>query len=197
MKFLFDIFPVVLFLAAYKLANIFVATAVVIAATFVQIAWVWLRTRKVEPMLWVSLAIIVVFGGATLLLQDETFIKWKPTVLYWLFCVVLLVADHLFGRNLMRAMMGKQMELPQRVWTRLNQSWAVFFASSPGQAITYQIGKLQIIKFLADARLNQKEQFNLRAFHDYLWKNGNVPIALLRWEHLGLSDEIELLDALV
>jgi len=71
---------------------------------------------------------------------------------------------------------------------------AVFFASSPGQAITYQIGKLQIIKFLADARLNQKEKFNLRAFHDYLWKNGNVPIALLRWEHLGLRDEIELLD---
>jgi len=71
---------------------------------------------------------------------------------------------------------------------------AVFFASSPGQAITYQIGKLQIIKFLADAPLNQKEKFNLRAFHDYLWKNGNVPIALLRWEHLGLRDEIELLD---
>jgi hypothetical protein len=72
---------------------------------------------------------------------------------------------------------------------------AVFFASSPGQAITYQIGKLQIIKFLADARLNQKEQFSLRAFHDYLWKNGNVPIALLRWEYLGLSDEIDKLDA--
>ena len=72
---------------------------------------------------------------------------------------------------------------------------AVFFASSPGQAITYQIGKLQIVKFLADARLNQKEQFNLRAFHDYLWKNGNVPIALLRWEYLGLSDEIKTLDA--
>jgi hypothetical protein len=72
---------------------------------------------------------------------------------------------------------------------------AVFFASSPGQAITYQIGKLQIVKFLADARLHQKDNFSLRVFHDYLWKNGNVPIALLRWEYLGLSDEIELLDA--
>ena len=71
---------------------------------------------------------------------------------------------------------------------------AVFFASSPGQAITYQIGKLQIVKFLADARLHQQEQFSLRAFHDYLWKNGNLPIALLRWEYLGLSDEINLLD---
>ncbi len=72
---------------------------------------------------------------------------------------------------------------------------AVFFASSPGQAITYQIGKLQIVKFLADARLQQKEQFNLRAFHDYLWLNGNVPISLLRWEYLGLSDEVEVLEA--
>ena len=73
---------------------------------------------------------------------------------------------------------------------------AVFFASSPGQAITYQIGKLQIVKFLADARLHQKEKFSLRAFHDYLWKNGNVPIALLRWEYLGLGEEIEQMDAL-
>jgi hypothetical protein len=72
---------------------------------------------------------------------------------------------------------------------------AVFFASSPGQAITYQIGKLQITKFLADARLAQQEKFELRAFHDYLWKNGNVPVALLRWEYLGLSDEIERMDA--
>ena len=70
---------------------------------------------------------------------------------------------------------------------------AVFFASSPGQAITYQIGKLQIIKFLADARVQQGSRFELRAFHDYLWKNGNTPIALLRWEYLGLSDEIDLL----
>lgn len=71
---------------------------------------------------------------------------------------------------------------------------AVFFASLPGQAITYQIGKLQIVKFLADARQQLGAQFGLRAFHDYLWKNGNVPIALLRWEYLGLDDEIKLLD---
>jgi uncharacterized protein (DUF885 family) len=72
---------------------------------------------------------------------------------------------------------------------------AVFFASSPGQAITYQIGKLQIVKFLADARRIMGEKFNLREFHDYLWLNGNVPISLLRWEHLGLTDEIEVLDS--
>ena len=127
MKFLFDIFPVVLFFVAYKIADIYVATAVAIAATFVQIGWVWVRTRKIEPMLWVSLAIIVVFGGATLLLQDETFIKWKPTVLYWLFGVALLVAYYGFRKNLIRAMMGSQITLPERVWTRLNQSWVGFF----------------------------------------------------------------------
>lgn len=127
MKFLFDIFPVILFFAAYKLADIFVATAVAIVATFVQIAWVWLRKRKIEPMLWVSLAIIVVFGGATLLLQDETFIKWKPTVLYWLFGAVLLLAHWLFGKNLIQAMMGSQIALPERIWSRLNASWVGFF----------------------------------------------------------------------
>jgi uncharacterized protein (DUF885 family) len=72
---------------------------------------------------------------------------------------------------------------------------AVFFASSPGQAITYQIGKLQIVKFLAEARLQLKDKFDLRAFHDYVWKNGNVPIALLRWEFLGLTDELATLDS--
>src|SRR5688572_15948563 len=108
MKFLFDIFPVILFFAAYKFADIFVATAVAIGATFAQIAWVWLRHRKVETMLWVSLAIIVVFGGATLLFRDETFIKWKPTVLYWLFGAVLLIAERVFDKNLIRTMMGAQ-----------------------------------------------------------------------------------------
>jgi intracellular septation protein len=127
MKFLFDIFPVVLFFVAYKLSDIFVATAVAIAATFVQIAWVWVRHRKVEPMLWVSLAIIAVFGGATLALRDETFIKWKPTVLYWLFGLALLVAEHGFNKNLIRAMMGAQIVLPERIWTRLNLSWVGFF----------------------------------------------------------------------
>jgi uncharacterized protein (DUF885 family) len=73
---------------------------------------------------------------------------------------------------------------------------AAFFASGPGQAISYQIGKLQIVKFLADARRIQGEAFHLRAFHDFVWKNGNVPIALQRWELLGLNDEIAALDAL-
>jgi len=128
MKFLFDIFPVVLFFIAFKLYDIYVATAVAIAATFVQIAWTWLRRRKVENMLWVSLAVIVVFGGATLLLQDETFIKWKPTVLYWLFGAALAVAALGFRKNLIRAMMEAQLTLPESVWGKLLASWIAFLA---------------------------------------------------------------------
>jgi intracellular septation protein len=127
MKFLFDLFPVVLFFVAFKIAGIYVATAVAIAATFAQVAWLKLKKRKVEPMLWASLAIIVVFGGATLALQDETFIKWKPTILYWLFCAVLGGAA-LAGRNLIRAMLSEHMQLPAPVWSRLNLSWIGFFA---------------------------------------------------------------------
>jgi len=127
MKFLFDVFPVVLFFVAFKLYDIYVATAVAIAATVVQVSWLKLRGRRVDLMLWASLAIIVVFGGATLLLQDETFIKWKPTVLYWLFGVVLAVGMLGFRRNLMRTVLGEQMRLPDPVWARLNWSWVAFF----------------------------------------------------------------------
>lgn len=128
MKFLFDIFPVILFFIAFKVYDIYVATAVAMAATFLQIGWAWLRHRKVDTMLWISLAVIVVFGGATLLLQDETFIKWKPTVLYWLFGAVLGVAALAFRKNLIRAMMGTQVTLPEVVWGKLLASWIAFFA---------------------------------------------------------------------
>jgi intracellular septation protein len=127
MKFLFDIFPVVLFFVAFKLYGIYVATAVAMAASFVQIGWVWLRHRKIDNMLWVSLGVIVVFGGATLVLQDETFIKWKPTVLYWLFGATLAVAALVFKKNLIRTMMEKQVTLPDPVWSRLQASWIAFF----------------------------------------------------------------------
>ena len=108
MKFLFDLFPVILFFAAFKLGDIYLATGVAIAATFVQIAWSWLRHRKVENMMWISLAIISVFGGMTLLLHDETFIKWKPTVLYWTFALVLAVSALVFRKNLIRTLMQEQ-----------------------------------------------------------------------------------------
>ena len=104
MKFLFDLFPVLLFFVAFKLFDIYVATAVAIAATVLQIGWLKWRRRKVDKTMWVTLAIIAVFGGATLVLHDETFIKWKPTVLYWLFGAVIAGAELLFRKNIMRAM---------------------------------------------------------------------------------------------
>lgn len=129
MKMLFDLFPVILFFVAYKLADIYVATAVAIVAGIGQIAWLKLRRHRVDNMQWISLAIIVVFGGMTLFFQDETFIKWKPTVLYGLFAVVLLVARYPLGRNLIEKMMEKQVKLPAPVWDRLNLAWIAFFAT--------------------------------------------------------------------
>jgi intracellular septation protein len=128
MKFLFDLFPVILFFVAFKLADLYVATGVAIAATFAQVGWLKLRGRKVDKMLWASLVIIVIFGGATLALHDETFIKWKPTVLYWLFAVVLAGGELVFGRNLIRAVLGEQLQLPDHAWRTLNRLWAGFFA---------------------------------------------------------------------
>lgn len=157
MKFLFDLFPVILFFSMFKWgennsdaaqalaqqylsglvnggvasatqAPIMLATAIAILATLAQILYLLLRGKKVDAMLWVSLAIITVFGGATIYFHNETFIKWKPTVLYWCFGGALLVSQALLGKNLIRLMMEKQISLPNTVWQRLSLSWAGFFA---------------------------------------------------------------------
>jgi len=127
MKFLFDLFPVILFFIAFKFGGIYVATGVAMVASFVQIGWVWFRHRKVDAMLWVSLGIITVFGGLTLILHDETFIKWKPTVLYWSFAVALAGSAVVFKKNMIRVLLTEQFELPEAVWSRLNWSWVGFF----------------------------------------------------------------------
>ena len=127
MKFLYDLFPVALFFVAIQIWDIFVATAVAIGATILQVGWLLVRRKKVQPMLWASLVIIVVFGGLTLYLRDKTFILWKPTVLYWLFGAV-LAGGALLGRNLIRALLSEQMRLPDPIWARLNWSWVGFFA---------------------------------------------------------------------
>ena len=128
MKLLFDLFPVILFFIVFKVAGVFAATATAIAATFVQVGWVKYRHGKVDTMLWVSLGIITVFGGATLLLHDETFIKWKPTILYWFFAAALLFSALVLKKNLMRSLLQEKMALPDFVWHRLNLSWSAFFA---------------------------------------------------------------------
>ena len=129
MKLLVDFFPIILFFVAFKFAGIYVATGVAIAATVVQIAWLRHSHGKVEPMQWVSLAVIVLFGGATIALQNETFIKWKPTVLYWLMAGTLMAGQLVFRKNLLKSLMGSQMELPDAAWRATNWSWIVFLAA--------------------------------------------------------------------
>ena len=128
MKLLFDLFPLLLFFGAYKFADLYIATGVAMAASVLQIIWLVARHKKIEPMHWINLTIIVVFGGATLFLHNELFIKWKPTVLYWLFAVVLLGGQLIFKRNVLRSMLSAQIHLPDNIWTRLNMAWACFFA---------------------------------------------------------------------
>jgi intracellular septation protein len=127
MKLLLDFFPILLFFAAFKVWGIYVATAVAIVATVLQIGWMRWKTGKVEPMQWMSLGVIVLFGGATLIAHNDTFIKWKPTVLYWLMGGALLVGL-LTGRNLLKSLLGAQMQLPEPAWRVLAWSWTSFFA---------------------------------------------------------------------
>ncbi len=132
MKLLIDFFPIALFFAVFKLWGIYPATAVAIVATIVQIAYLRFKLGKVEPMQWLSLGVIVLFGGATLLAQDENFIKWKPTVLYWLMGAALLVGQLLLRKNLIKSLMGGQVQLPDHAWNTLNWAWSGFFAAMGG-----------------------------------------------------------------
>jgi intracellular septation protein len=129
MRLLIDFFPLAVFFVAFKLWDIYVATGVAIAATVLQIVWIRLHHGKVDPMQWVSLAIIVLFGGATILLHDDMFIRIKPTILYWVLGGVLAGGQLFMRRNPMKALMGAQMELPETVWRALGWSWAAFFAA--------------------------------------------------------------------
>jgi len=158
MKFLFDLFPVILFFVVYKLgagdqaaahalavqtmgglisggnvspeqSPIMLATAVGIIATILQIGYLLARGKKVDGTLWLSLGVIVVTGGATIYFHDENFIKWKPTILYWVFALALFVAQFGFRNNLMRKVMEAQIKLPDSVWQRVGLAWMGFFAA--------------------------------------------------------------------
>lgn len=127
MQLLADYFPLILFFVAFKWQGIYFATSVAIVASIVQIAWLRWKRGRVSTVNWLSLAIIAVFGGATLLLHDETFIKWKPTVLYGLFGVILAGGRLIFKRNLLSHLMAG-ITLPEPVWVRLTWAWVAFFA---------------------------------------------------------------------
>jgi intracellular septation protein len=134
MKLLFDFFPVLLFFITFKLYDdptegVLAATAVAIVASFVQVGVSWLRNRRVENMHLITLALLVVLGGATLLLKDEMFIKWKPTAVNWLFALVFWGSQFIGKKCIVQRMMDKSIDLPQEIWTRLNAAWGVFFCT--------------------------------------------------------------------
>ena len=158
MKLLLDFLPIILFFVAFKAADanketaaafatghfgflvsggvvgpgeapVLLATVVVIVATLAQVAILALRGKKIDLMLWVSLALVVVMGGLTVWLHNETFIKWKPTLLYWVMGSAFALAPLLFGKNLLKLLLGEQLQLPAPVWQRLNLAWVLFFAT--------------------------------------------------------------------
>jgi len=108
---------------------VLLATAVVIFATLIQVAWLKLRNQKVDLMLWISLGLVVVLGGLTVWFHSETFIKWKPSALYWTMGLALAVSQLVFHKNLLRVLLGAQLHLPDAVWQRLSWAWIVFFAA--------------------------------------------------------------------
>jgi intracellular septation protein len=156
MKFLFDFFPILLFFGVFKLAEMYeqtsfaiatrflgglvsggnikpdqapimIATVVAIVATTFQLVYLKLRGRKIDAMLWVSFLIITVFGSMTIYFHDDVFIKWKPTIIYWIFALVMGVMQFGFGKNLMRQAMETQIKLPEPVWRNVGLAWMVFF----------------------------------------------------------------------
>lgn len=128
MKLLFDFFPIFTFFIAFKLGGIYVATGASIAASFVQVGWHWLRTRRFERMHLITLATIVVLGGLTLALHNDTFIKWKPTIVDWVFAGLLLGSHYVGKQPLLQRMLGQQVAVPTAVWRRINIAWGLFFA---------------------------------------------------------------------
>ncbi len=157
MKILFDFLPILLFFATFKYAEgqkewaarfasehfgfmvsggvvgtteapVLLATLVVIVATLAQISFLLVRGKKIDMMLWISLGLVVVLGGATVWFHNETFIKWKPSVLYWAMGASFWISQTFFRKNLLQALIGDQLELPRTVWQRLNFAWISFFA---------------------------------------------------------------------
>ena len=127
MKLLADFFPVILFFAAYQLYDIYYATAVAILASVAQVGYIWYRQRRVEKVHLATLGILLVFGGLTLLLQDRTFIMWKPSVINWLFGLALIGSQFIGEKPIIQRLMGGQLEVADEIWRRLNLAWALFF----------------------------------------------------------------------
>ena len=184
MKFLFDLFPVILFFGVFKwgegheqaahgivqqflggmisggaitpaVSTIILATVTGIIATVLQIGYLMLRGRKVDGMLWVSAVVITIMGGATIYLHDETFIKWKPTILYWTFAAILFVYQVFMGKNLMRSVLGEAFKLPEPVWPRVCYAWIWFL---------FALGALNLLVAFVIFKGNTSAWVNFKVF---------------------------------
>lgn len=130
MKLLFDLFPVLLFFIAYKMYDIYVATAVIIVASVLQVAYFYTKHKRVEKIHVITLLLILVLGGLTLILQDEDFIKWKPSIVNWGFALVFLGSHYIGQKPIVERMMGQAIALPDMIWVRLSWLWIAFFIFS-------------------------------------------------------------------
>ncbi len=128
MKILIDFFPILLFFGAYKIYDIYIGTGVLMAATVLQMALIYAIDRKLQMMHKITLGLILAFGTLTLVLHDDRFIKWKPTVLYAAMAIALAVAVWIYKKNFLKMLLGSQMALPEPVWMRLNMMWVVYSA---------------------------------------------------------------------
>jgi len=184
MKFLFDLFPVLLFFGFYKWADghtelardlvnqylsgfisngsvtatqapVIVATAVAIVAALAQILYLLIRRKKIDGMLWLSVSVITIFGGLTIYFNNDMFIKWKPTILYWCFAIALLLSQVFMKKNAIRSMMEAQIKLPDPVWQRLNIAWIGFFVF---------MGILNLLVAFVIFRDNTSAWVNFKAF---------------------------------
>ena len=129
MKFLFDFFPIVLFFIAFKMGDIYIATITVIVASAAQVLWSRYKTGRFEKLPLITLGTIVVLGGATLFFKNELFIKWKPTALYWVLALALVISQFIGNKPLMQRLLEQNVVLPTKIWHQLNLSWALFFAA--------------------------------------------------------------------
>ena len=127
MKQLFEFIPIILFFVVYKFYDIYIATEVIIVATILQTAYAWFKHRKVESMQWITLGLVIVFGGATIYLHDEQYLKWKFSIIEWLFGLAFLGSQFFGKKTFIERMMGTNLTLPPVIWKRLNFSWAAFF----------------------------------------------------------------------
>lgn len=126
MKFLFDYFPIVCFFIAFKFFGIYIATATMMVASLLQVGVFWLKHRRVEKLHLIILILVFILGGSTLIFHKEIFIKWKPSIVYWIFSIALL-ASHWSQKTILSRMIGDKINLPNKIWTRLNFSWGIFF----------------------------------------------------------------------